>query len=119
MLFVTRPRAGYCQVEADRKLFWDWFFPLPGFWYRAPCLKCNVITTVVQLLRGRAGRKTYLWKMNWLKFALCPFAAVQHMLGKGVRWAGGAVPAGALVHLDASSGAGGCRLPWGGCRRSP
>lgn len=89
MLFVTRPRAGDCQVEADRKLFWDWFFPLPGSWYRAPCLKCNVITAVMQLLRGRAGRKTYLWKMNWLEFALCPFTAAQHMLGKGVRWAGG------------------------------
>lgn len=29
-LFATRPRAGDCQVEADRKLFWDWFFPLLG-----------------------------------------------------------------------------------------
>lgn len=89
MLFVTRPRARDCQVEADRKLFWDWFFPLPGSWHRAPRLKCNVITAVIQLLRESTGGKTYLWKTNWLKFPLCPLTAVQHMLGNGVRWAGG------------------------------
>lgn len=53
VLFVTRPRAGDCQVEADRKLFWDWLFPLSGSWHRAPRLKCNVITAVMQLLRER------------------------------------------------------------------
>lgn len=114
MLFVTRLRD--CQVEADRKLFWDWFFPLPGSWHRAPCLKCNVITAVIQLLRERAGRTTYLWEM--LKFPLCPLSAVQHMLGNDMRWAGGLcqeVP----WYIWLPTGAGGCRLPWGSCRRSP
>jgi len=25
-----------CQVEADRELFWDWLFSLPGSWHGAP-----------------------------------------------------------------------------------
>lgn len=117
-LFVTRPRAGDCQVEADRKLFWDWFFPLPGSWHRAPCLKCHVITAVTQLLRERAGRKTYLWKMNWLRFPLCPPRCSAAHAGKQGEMGWGAVPGDALVHLGAASGTGGCRLLWGGCRRS-
>lgn len=84
MLFVTRLRAGDCQVEADRKLFWDWLFPLPGSWHRAPCLTCSVITAVTQLLTERAGRMTYLWKMNWLKFPLCPIAGKRREMGWGL-----------------------------------
>lgn len=53
-------KAGDCQVEADRKLFWDWLFPLPGSWHRAPCLECSVITAVISC----SEREAYLWKMN-------------------------------------------------------
>lgn len=64
------------------------------------------------------GEKHTCGKMNWLRFPLCPPRCSAARAGKRGEMGWGAVPGGALVHLDAASGTGGCRLLWGGCRRS-